>query len=168
MHSAQAGNCSFNSLPNDFSQDYQDFFAYTSSLKVKPLKGVDECDTTSTQSFLWILTCDDNDQFVEARATVFHSPKLEIVFNENRELEISFNLQGGWDYSKVSSTEEAQVILRPGKVGKLIYTTASARKIHLSFYTNSKESDLVQLEALIYKMAIGKPVLEDKYSCENL
>lgn len=160
--------CSFSTLPSDFSENYQKLFLFTSSLEVKTLKGIDECLRGDQRKFPWALICDDNDQFIEARATVFNSPKLEVVFNSDRELEINLQLQGQWDYSKVSSSEEAQVIIRPDKMAKIIYTTTSAKKIHLSFVTETKASDLTQLEVLAYKMAIGKPVLEDKYSCENL
>lgn len=160
--------CSFQSLPSDFSEDYQNLFLFTSSLKVRSLQGIDECLRGAPESFPWVLTCDEKGQFLEARASVFLWPKLELVFNADRELQVNLQLQDQWDYSKVSPSEVAQTIIRAGKEARLIFTTTSARKVHLSFVTNSKVSELIQLELLVYKMAIGKPVLEAKYSCENL
>lgn len=159
-------NCSQRTLPQDFSESYRELFEFTKNLQVINLMGVDECKTSRAGTFPWIFQCDAQGNFLEARALVYETPKVELVFNQERELEITFSRGDSWDYSKVSADEEAQVITRPGQFARIIYTTTSARKVYLHFYRDGT-TNLTQLEGLTYRMAIGKPILEAKYSCQN-
>ncbi|MCF8059588.1 MAG: hypothetical protein K9K67_09845 [Bacteriovoracaceae bacterium] len=154
-------SCDFpNQLPSQYIQLHQ----FTEGLIVDSLLGVDECKAQKKDPLVWEFKCDDQGQFLEARAKIFLLPRLIFLINKDLELEITYDYLDQWSFPKVSSSELAEVIIKQGREVRIIYTTNSARKVHLTLGRNNL-NQLKTMESLLFKMNIGKPTLESKFNC---
>ena len=154
-------------LPGDFPQAYLVIYEFTKNLKVESLHGVDECLATNQNPLKWNFQCDSSGKFLSASSELFLLPKITFSFNEKEEFALENFYFADWSYSKVDDSELAEVHVRRDKELKIIYTTQSARKVHLTLVKDNNNK-LKTLETLVYKMNIGKPTLEAKFSCSNM
>ena len=115
----------------------------------------------------WVKVCDDAGNFKSMSAELFLLPKVTFSFNDKNEFKVENFYFSDWNYSKVDDSEVAEVFIKRGKELKLIYTTQSARKVHLTLVKDSNNM-LETFENLVYKMNIGTPSLESKFSCFQL
>lgn len=155
------------SLPADFPADYRKIYEFTKDLHVTSIHGVDECLGMEERPLQWSIECDSSGNFSSLKAEIFLLPKVTMSFNDKYELSLENFYFSDWSYSKVEPSEVAEVFVRNNKELKLIYTTQSARKVHLTFVKGSA-SKLTTLETLVYKMNIGTPSLESKFSCSEM
>jgi hypothetical protein len=151
-------------LPTDYPQAYKDFYDFTKTLEIATIHGVDECLGRQQSPLLWTKECDDQGNFKSYKAEVFLLPKVTFTLNEKKEFKVENFYFSDWNYSKVDDSELAEVFIKRGRELKLIYTTQSARKVHLTF-VKGDANRLKGLETLVYKMNIGTPSLESKFSC---
>ena len=158
---SQAFACDF---PSGLPNEYRMLYNFTKDLKTHSLNGVDECLGSPQDPLDWHFKCDDQNQFLEARAELFLLPSLIFIINKDLELEVDYKYLDQWNYSKVSPSELAEVSVQQGENLKLIYTTNSARKVYMTL-GRANGFELKVMETLVYKMNLGKPTLESKFSC---
>ena len=154
-------------LPSDFPQVYKDILEFSKDLNVTSIHGVDECLGLEQKPLKWVKVCDDAGNFKSMSAELFLLPKVTFSFNDKNEFKVENFYFSDWNYSKVDDSEVAEVFIKRGKELKLIYTTQSARKVHLTLVKDSNNM-LETFENLVYKMNIGTPSLESKFSCFQL
>jgi hypothetical protein len=158
---SQTFACAF---PSDLPDEYRMLYNFTKNLKTHSLNGVDECLGPAQDPLDWQFKCDDQNQFLEARAELFLLPSLIFIINKDLELEVDYKYLDQWNHSKVSPSELAEITVQQGENLRLVYTTNSARKVYMTL-GRANGFELTVMESLVYKMNLGKPTLESKFSC---
>lgn len=153
-------------LPEDFPAQYKLLYEFTKTMKVASVHGVDECLGMEQNPLQWTLSCDSSGTFQSLTAELFLLPKITLSVNQDFELSVENFYFSDWNYSKVDPAEVAVIFPRNNNELKMVYTTQSARKVHLTLVKDAN-SKLRTLESLIYKMNIGTPSLEAKFSCSD-